>query len=782
MERSRPGHAESEHGQVGIKTKETKNPGFKAAFKQILSRPLSPDNIDSYAEDALTDLIGLTNSVVDLYCKKQPSTFPSRKELEDAAFSHFGLTNIEKTLDHVASKAEEIKQIDKIIEGAEVVQSIVVPPDDKRPFFNYEGNGTVEEKSVISRTKTVLFILSNDFGIDISDQEQLSIKTGVLSDEMMRKLSYYLLDIPRLERTILCCDEEGNVTYIFNNAVLAKHGISSDDLTQLTKNGLNDLIGADPELGRRIVYSKNFVPKMIGLVKDLKLSNDNQEHQNTTGIGVYLYPEPPEGILSANGIANSFNVSQSVIAKAIKSIEDELGETEQYRFRFAVAPGYTTDQQEQIRKYLEERGQFLDQPPKGVLSAKRVANKLGVTERALARTVKELGQSLGETRAYKFGSQPVTGYTPEQQELIRQHLENKGVFRDVAPEGVRSITGIAADLQSTHRTIAIVIAELGDSLGEPHEYKIGTQPTVGYTPEQQALIRHHLQKKGYFIGQAPEGFLSAKGLSTSLDIVDKSIYKAIKELGEALGETHIYKFRSQIAVGYTPEQQELIRQYLDEKGSLAKDAPKEVLSVPGLADSLGVGYANVRNAINELGDTLGETQRYKFKTVTGEGYTPEQQELIRQHLERKGLLVQEAPEGILSATGIGKKLGINNTTISKEIAEIGTALGETGRYRFAGVVTDGYTPEQQEQIERHLEAKGLFADKASEGVLSARDFGEHVIGSRPLVYKAISELGDAIGEVKIYRFRTRVAIGYTPEQQVIIKQYIEDNLRKNKNS
>lgn len=61
----------------------------------------------------------------------------------------------------------------------------------------------------------------------------------------MRKLTYFIVNIPSLKRTILfyAGDEEGNATsYVFDNNVLNTKSISSEDLELLTKDELNNLL------------------------------------------------------------------------------------------------------------------------------------------------------------------------------------------------------------------------------------------------------------------------------------------------------------------------------------------------------------------------------------------------------------------------------------------------------------------------------------------------------------------------------------------------------------
>lgn len=342
--------------------KDEKSRLFKSTLTQILSRPLSPENIDLYAEDALTDLIGLVSSVTGEYDKQQTVQLPPNKELEDRAFTYFGLNNIEEILSNVHSKAEEIRGLDGIIARAEKRNSVVIPPEPGQEPIR-EGDGSFKEKSIISRTKTLLFILSNDFDIDVNDPEQLSLTIGVLTGDMMRKESYFMINVPKLNRTILSCDEEGNVTYIFDNAILESYGISQENLANMTKAEINDFLHEDQSLGKRVIYSNSFVPNMINLITDLKI--DQNEH-TPEGLGLYLYPKAPEGALSLFGVSKVFGIGFYAVDTAIKALGGKLGETRIYKFASTrAAIGYTPQQQEMIRQELEKRGNLSPSAPEG---------------------------------------------------------------------------------------------------------------------------------------------------------------------------------------------------------------------------------------------------------------------------------------------------------------------------------------------------------------------------------------------------------------------------------
>lgn len=695
---------QSEHG-LGplVEDKAAKSIRFTSTLMGIQSRPIIPENIDSYAGDALSDLINLTVSVTEEYRNENLLIAESGKELEDKAFAYFGLNNIDEILSHVATKDSEIKHIADLIGKAENIGITIVPPQEQE-YPIQVGSGNYEKKSIISRTKTLLFILSNDFDVNLDDPEQVTIKTGVLSDSQMRGLSYFMINVPGLNRTVLCCDEEGNVTYVFDNSVLDSHGISPEDLSRLTKADINDLLQADPEMGKRVIYSPKFVPGMIGLMTDLQANASADDLR-----GFYLYPKAPEEVLSAKSFALELGVARETVVRAISELGDRLGEIQNYRFNTMVAAGFSPEQLELIRKHLEGNGNLSAQPPEHVLSAVGFANELGIDASTIRRAVNELGDSLGEAKKYKFGGNVTVGYSSEQQQLLRQHLESRGLFSAKPPDGFITNKDLSKQLAVDSSVVQRAVEKLAEQLGPVNSYRFNNSATARYSPEQQETIREYLEERGNFAGQASEGVLSGSALSKQLGVASSTLNRAIEMLRDSLDGVKKYRFSQRIVAGYTPKQQEMIRKYLRENGFLGEAAPDGIMSSSSIARQLGVSIQSVDKSVEELGVVLGRVGNYRFNSTLGAGFTIAQQEMIKRHLQEKNLFVGNAPEGVLSARKIAEKLGIDPEVLRREIKTLDTILGEVRFFRFYVRIVAGYTPEQQNMIREYLDSRGLLA-------------------------------------------------------------------------
>lgn len=698
--------ADFKQAQAILATEAENGSIFRAEFDRIMNKELSPENIDTYTEKAVQELVELVDAVLAKYREIAQTDGFAKNTVEDAALRLYGLSNINEILSYISEKEKEIKRLDSVVLEAVNSGSVIVPPQKLGAEVTV-GSGSFDEKKIIPRTKTILFILNNDFDIDIQNQEELVLKTGVLADNMMRKLSYVMIEVPKLKRTILACDEEGNVTYVFDCSDLLKLGISDDSLINLNKEELNALTESQPGLGKRVIYSNRFVTNIVAALNAIKPSENRDVAESETA--QYLYPKAPEGYRSANGMAVLLGLSGQTIFSVAQKLKDTLGEVKRFRFHQKTTFGYSPEQQEMIRQYLSEQGYFIEKAPEDVLSIVGIADKLGVAPPTVSDAVYELGERLGEVTKYRFRGVVAPGFTLQQQEMIEQRLAEKGAFIEKAPGGVLSAVGITKKLGVASGVVPLAIERLGDLLGETKEYKFNNKLTVGYSPEQQEKIQQYLAKRGLFGEEPPEGVLSVAGLSKKLGVGSSTIFKAIEGLGEELGEVKTYRFYSRNVPGYTPEQLEAIKEYLKQKGVIIKKAPEGVLTVGGIAKKLGVNISTVSGTIEKLGEELGEVNTYKFHTVSALGYTPEQQEMIIEQMKKRGVFSEKAPSGVLTVAGMSKKFGVyDNRTVKKAIMNIGDSLGEPEVYIFGYTPQEGYSLEQQEMIQAYLTEKGII--------------------------------------------------------------------------
>lgn len=302
-----------------LKLVEQKNKN-ESSVNSILDTPLTVENINTYANDAINKLVEFSYKKVIEYKQNNQTSGLSGKEIEDNAFKYCGLNNISFILNQISIKDEEIRDINKIISNPMMVNKVITPPDFVSNNLSSLKNGEdkFKEKTIIDRTKTILFVLKEDFDVDIYNQAELTITKGIINENMMRKTSYFLLDVPKIDRLILVCDEDGNASYVFNSLNLEKYNITKEDILSSTKNELNKLIEENIEIGKRVNYSKEkFVLRISETIKNPISSIKDEPLNISPRSESYLYPKAPEGFLSLRGVSIKSEINKITLKKII---------------------------------------------------------------------------------------------------------------------------------------------------------------------------------------------------------------------------------------------------------------------------------------------------------------------------------------------------------------------------------------------------------------------------------------------------------------------------------
>lgn len=604
---------------------------YKNQLDDILGRQLTPENIDTYADEALNDVVHLVEQATAGYNLSPTHSFETTRQAEEAALAYHGLGNVETILDHIADKADEIQSLDKFIADTLTNDVVYLPPDIVRGIVTGEGKHQLIEKEHIARLKTVLFVLANEFDVDIHDPEQLERSRGVLRNNMMRKESYYTLHLPGLKRDIMICDEEDNISFVFDDEKLEGLGVNHKDLAELSKSELKELIAAESGVGVTVRYSDNFVQNMIQAINNPSTEANPQAEINAT----YLTPKAPEGVTTIAGIAKDLGVTSAAVMNAMKELGEALGQPVGiYRFGRRTANGYSPDQQTLLQQYLEKKGS-LSVPPADVFAAGGLAKVLGVSDQSVRKAVKQLGYTDLDLPKYKFGSNIAVGYSPDQQLAIAEYLEDRGIFANQPPTDYLSYANIAEAYGVDRATVERAIKSLGDTLGAVAKYRFANNALVGYSPDQQQLIYEALEHSGALTPSAPEDFFSVSGLAEKIGVSERLIIDAIEEVEDSLGEIAIYKFGSKPGRAFSPDQQEAIYNYLKDQGKLIDKMPEGFLTREGLSKHLGVDSTTIPTAIKNIGEAFGQSSLYRTSRGNKVGYSPEQQAKIKEYIAAK---------------------------------------------------------------------------------------------------------------------------------------------------
>lgn len=670
----------------------------------ITNRQLSPDNIDTYANDALDELIEVVGDIMGEYHRQViVASSDSTLEIERQALAHVGLDPemVEATLDHIASVVDQLGQLDADIERAtRHIEEVITPPDEAERIM-IANDGSYEASELQSRLKTIVFVAMQEFGLGFDGDDKIAITTGALRGNMMRSASYNLVEMPSIDRSVLVCDEEGNVTYVLDDEALRSSEIDSQTLVVLTKEQLNTHLRDNPALGRRIIYGKNFVPAIVSALKHPLQEAEAKTSPETAGQYLQKREAPPPGVLPARGLRDKFNIHSATLSAAIEAVSEELGEIRHYLFYRKYTAGYDERQQAILERYLENAGLLVKDAEEGTLSTRQLLQQFGIAKPTLEQALEHLGDRLGPVGRYRFGSrrQPGLGYLPEQQALIAEHLRSIGKLKEAPPEGVVSRTGLMKLLGKDWTTIDGAIQRLGDALGEIKQYKFYALTTEGFTEGQQRMIKDYLVEAGAYTADIPQGYRSVAAFAKDLKRNRTLIDVVAEELGETLGKPARYRVSNNVADCYSPVQQQLIIRYLQEHGYYSEEAPEGIVAISRFSRNHGLHNDLVKAAVEELGEDLGEMPIYRFGKYYTQGLDQRQQDMLIRHFGiEKRQRAQQAPESVLSKAGLAKIIGVDRGTVEHAANKLGDALGEVKQYQFVTITTEGYDERQQQLI------------------------------------------------------------------------------------
>lgn len=306
---------------------------LKKRLDDILARPLTPENINSYFDDRLNELIALVQQVKKTYSHIRPQRGRSDKEQEDRSFNQFELQEIPKIMDSIMHKKMEAEDVDAwIASNLTRIPKVIVPPEGS--FERGEG-GVMRESIMTDRTKTFLYLLK-ELGVDLHALPPA--KQGIVPDRMMRRASYTSIRVPQLNRLALICDEEGNATYIFD-AEKVSSIVEESELLSMDKQKLNRMLRDHPDTGVWLHYSENWTERVRELLigklrikKKRKHERKQVELDTTTPRATQDAQDQWRGFHSdASGlhwagptvIADKFGIDSFIIKEALKENEEK---------------------------------------------------------------------------------------------------------------------------------------------------------------------------------------------------------------------------------------------------------------------------------------------------------------------------------------------------------------------------------------------------------------------------------------------------------------------------
>ena len=146
---------------------------FAQRLSVILSKQLTIENVEVFADEALDETIKLIDDILEEYNKNpnfnaRPTTL-NIKEQENEALGILGLPSIPEVLERINELKEEIEELKKYINShKEKINTVITPPQDRRAEIT-PGSGTFSKKEIFSRLLMLVYILQHDFDIPPTD-------------------------------------------------------------------------------------------------------------------------------------------------------------------------------------------------------------------------------------------------------------------------------------------------------------------------------------------------------------------------------------------------------------------------------------------------------------------------------------------------------------------------------------------------------------------------------------------------------------------------------------
>lgn len=125
------------------------------------------------------------------------------------------------------------------------IPEVVLPPSADFEMERGWGGGEFKKRGKIDR-RYFLYQLLREEGID----EDIIDTAGIVRPGMMRGESYHLVEIPKVERQVLVCDEEGEATFVSNREMPINFYLENDKKTLMETPGISRVIFRDTEQWR----------------------------------------------------------------------------------------------------------------------------------------------------------------------------------------------------------------------------------------------------------------------------------------------------------------------------------------------------------------------------------------------------------------------------------------------------------------------------------------------------------------------------------------------------
>ncbi|TAN33388.1 hypothetical protein EPN28_02460, partial [Patescibacteria group bacterium] len=367
----------------------------------------------------------------------------------------------------------------------------------------------------------------------------------------------------------------------------------------------------------------------------------------------------PEGWMTNNGVAKSFNVSSYLIESTANSYRDSHPEW------FKIYLGNRQNKHEYlhpnlinlIREYLNKR---VPQPPNGWFTNFGLEREL----KAGRKIINNLANAYRNSHPEWFktyldkSNKPTEHYHPNLIDLIKLTLSNRGT---TAPDDWKTNNGLAEILDISNSSIKLLAAPHRHSHPEWFQMyleKSSKSAREHFHPDLINLIKRNIEEREL----APEGWMTNREVAKEMN----TGCKTIADMADHYRSSHPEWFKIYLDKAHKPNEHfhpdliNLIKRNIEERGELA---PEGWMTNGGVAVLLGVSW----NFVRSLAQIHRRYHPEWFKIYLDKKARPSEHyhhdliNLIKQKADERGEI---APEGWMTNGGLAKEMNTGFKTIA----------------------------------------------------------------------------------------------------------------------
>lgn len=528
----------------------------------------------------------------------------------------------------------------------EIIDEVFLPPDEME-VLRGDGVGRFEKPDVYPRTELAIEVLKV-MGVDLN---QCKFLEGVNSPNMMRNLSYRMIVIPSLDKTVFVCDEEGNRTFVVFDAD------NHENYFRLQKSELKDLVESGMAMDFIWVDEDSWKERLAEALSMKSPKKRKKVKKNEATV-----PRPasinmshaPDGWMTQNSLADELGIHSNTLKKLIEPFRGaNSDELQEYKDGMGKPREYYSPKL--VALVREAVSKKYPTVPDGWMTANSLINSLEIT----ARAARELMDAYKEQHPEWFGEYKIQGMggmaefvAPEMAQIARAVCERT----ELHPEGWIKVSTLASRHGVAIKTVLTIADSLKDAYpGQRGYYRDKTMDLDEYmSPElSEAVIAVSDERMG-----PPKDWLNLRNIVA----VTGRGYDALREFIAPYREPNPewfrhYTFKGKNLEYYSPELVDIIR------GQIEARPPRDWLTSTAIARNYNATRKLVASIINEtIGNDPEAVREFQAAALQTTYYAPSFAALIGAKIEERRK--RERPnEDWMTCGALRKELGVAHRTV-----------------------------------------------------------------------------------------------------------------------